>query len=178
MTGGRHLSVTSLEVSAVLPTRRRPGIATALIDSGELVSAAFVTCCHLCRLTGFTPWDFICMVSGFITECIEQAALLPGCSRCLCEGAAHCHRNCDHRGLFHSGRLLLQSTVFMEDCSQGMVLWRTFFRGHCSQDCVHGEQSTLNHCWRICLMPFGSSTHPLPVTSIMFTELNHRGRLH
>lgn len=38
----------------------------------------------------------------FTTECIEQAALLPGCSRCLCEGAPHCLRGpwSQRRGLF------------------------------------------------------------------------------
>lgn len=131
-------------MSAVLPTRRRPGIATVLIDSCEFVSAAFVTCCHLCRLIGFTPWDFIYMVSAL--ECIEQAALLPGCSRCLCEGAPHCLRGPWSQRTVR-GRLLLQSIMFMGTvhrvwCTGGLSSEDTAFTGLCSWGCVWGAEHT------------------------------------
>lgn len=118
-----------MEVSAVLPTRRRPGIATALMDSCAFVSAAFVTCCHLCRCIGFTPWGFVCIVAAFTTERREHTAF-PSCSRCLCQGVP-VTGDCAHKGLFMGDCYC--SVVFMGHCSPGTVLWRTVFIG----DCVH-----------------------------------------
>lgn len=141
-----------MEVSAVLPTRRRPGITTALMDSCAFVSAAFVTCCHLCRLIGFTLWGFICIVAAFTTERLEQAAF-PSCSRCLCQGVPvtgdYYHKGHSwgtvHRGLF-TGDGVMEDFLHRLLCSQ-----RTVFMGT-----VYGEQSMLNYCWRIYLMPFAA----------------------
>lgn len=141
------------------------------MDSCEFVSAASVTCCHLCRLIGFTLWGFICIVAALTAECIEQVAF-PGCSRCLCQGVpvtGDCdHKDCSwgtvERGLF-TGDGDMEDFLHRLLCSQRIVFMGT----------VYGEQSMLNCSWRICLMLFCCSTHPLPVSSIMFTVLNHKG---
>lgn len=150
------------------------------MDSYAFVSAAFVTCCHLCRLIGFTLWGFVCIVAAFTAECLEQAAF-PSCSRCLCQGVP-VTGDYDHKGLFIGDcycrvlcswgtvhRAVFTGDGVMEDflhrllCSQ-----RTVFMGT-----VYGEHVEL----LLENMPnaFCCSTHSFSVSSIMSAVLNHKG---